>query len=120
MINFFILIRFYCFCDIFRTYVNIVPVPSVKTVVMAKQKPNNCQFLHHGECACWIGHLYNQSQKKDFYDKMQQEMHKIDEKVALMKEFSNLDEFAVVFQPWSLGLSVSYSSFSVFSTSLRC
>lgn len=91
-----------------------MPVPSVKTVVMAEQKPNKCQFLHHGECACWIGHLYNQNkQTQEFYDKMQREMHQIDEEVAVMKEFSNLDEFAVVFQPWSLGISVSLSHFSI-------
>lgn len=91
-----------------RTFVNLVPVPFVKSVVMAENKPSKCQFLHHGECPCWIGQLFNQNRKsQDFYHKMQQEIHQVDKKVASMKEFSNLDEFAVVFQPWSIGLSVS-------------
>lgn len=93
-----------CFC---RTFVNIVPVPFVKSVVMAKEKPTQCTILHHGECACWVGRLYNQSKKgRERYHRIQQEMHRAEEAVAAMKEFRR-DDFAVVYQPWTEELSVS-------------
>lgn len=98
---------FLVFFSFRRTFVNIVPVPFVKSVVMVNGKPTHCQILHHGECACWIGHLYNQSKKgQDRYHRIQQEVHRAEASVAAMKEFRNLKEFAVVFQPWPEGLSV--------------
>lgn len=66
-------------------------------------------MLHHGECSCWIGHLYNQNKKnQELYHRIQEEMHDVEYNVAQMKEFRNLDEFAAVYQPWSVGLSVSF------------
>lgn len=86
---------------------NIVPVPFVKSVVMVEEKPTHCQILHHGECSCWIGRLYNQSKKaQEKYHQIQSEIHQAEESVASMKEFRNLKEFAVVFQPWPEGLNV--------------
>lgn len=35
------------------------------------------------------------------------EMHDVEYNVAQMKEFRNLKEFAVVYQPWTVGLNVS-------------
>lgn len=94
-----------------RTFVNIVPVPFVKSVVMADDKPTQCQILHHGECACWIGRLFNQSKKKqERYHLIQQEVHRSEQSVAAMKEFRNLKEFAVVFQPWPEQLTVNFRS----------
>lgn len=93
----------------FRTFVNIVPTPFVRSVVMVENKPFHCQMLHHGECSCWIGHLYNQNKKnQELYHRIQEEMHDVEYNVAQMKEFRNLDEFAVVYQPWSVGLNVSF------------
>lgn len=74
---------------------------------MVENKPFHCQMLHHGECSCWIGHLYNQNKKnQELYHRIQEEMHDVEYNVAQMKEFRNLDEFAVVYQPWSVDLSV--------------
>lgn len=74
---------------------------------MVNDKPTHCQILHHGECACWIGRLFNQSKKgQERYHRIQQEIHRAEESVAAMKEFRNLKEFAVVFQPWPEGLTV--------------
>lgn len=82
-------------CDGFRTFVNIVPTPFVRSVVMVENKPFHCQMLHHGECSCWIGHLYNQNKKnQELYHRIQEEMHDVEYNVAQMKEFRNLDEFA--------------------------
>lgn len=44
-----------------RTFVNLVSIPSVETVVSMKSKPSICNTLHHGECSCWVGKLYNQT-----------------------------------------------------------
>lgn len=92
----------------YRTFVNIVPTPFVKSVVMVENKPFHCQMLHHGECSCWIGHLYNQNKEnQELYHRIQTEMHEVEFSVAQMKEFRNLKEFAAVYQPWPVELSVS-------------
>lgn len=92
-----------------RTFVNIVPTPFVKTVVMVENKPFHCQMLHHGECSCWIGHLYNQNKaNQELYHRIQGEMQEVEFSVAQMKEFRNLKEFAVVYQPWTVKMSVSF------------
>lgn len=44
-----------------RTFVNLVSVPSVETVVSLKGKSAICKALHHGECSCWVGKMFNQS-----------------------------------------------------------
>lgn len=91
-----------------RTFINIVPTPFVRSVVMVENKPFHCQMLHHGECSCWIGHLYNQNKEnQELYHRIQTEMHDVEFNVAQMKEFRNLKEFAVVYQPWPVELSVS-------------
>lgn len=83
---------------------------------MVENKPFHCQMLHHGECSCWIGHLYNQNKaNQDLYHNIQGEMHDVEFNVAQMKEFRNLKEFAVVYQPWTAGLSVSFL-FGIFIT----
>lgn len=90
-----------------RTFVNIVPTPFVKSVVMVENKPFHCQMLHHGECSCWIGHLYNQNKEnQELYHRIQVEMHAVESNVAQLKEFRNLKDFAVVYQPWPVNLSV--------------
>lgn len=91
---------------------NIVPTPFVRSVVMVENKPFHCQMLHHGECSCWIGHLYNQNKEnQELYHRIQAEMHEAEFNVAQMKEFRNLKEFAAVFQPWPVGLNVSLNFF---------
>ena len=42
-----------------RTFVNIVSVPSVETVMLLKRKPESCKFIHRGECSCWVGTINN-------------------------------------------------------------
>lgn len=91
---------------------NIVPTPFVKNVVEAEDKPFHCQMLHHGECSCWVGRLYNQNKENLLlYHRTQTQMHEVEYSVAQMKEFRNLKEFAVVFQPWPTGLNVSNTQF---------
>lgn len=91
-----------------RTYVNVVPVPLVSTVIERTDKPTRCQILHHGECSCWVGRLYNQTrQSARKMHAIQQRMQAVESEVAAMKEFQQLDGFAVVHQPFSSGLSVS-------------
>lgn len=76
---------------------------------MVKDKPFHCQMLHHGECSCWIGHLYNQNKEnQEMYHRIQKEMHMAEYVVSESKEFRNLKEFAVVYQPWPEGLNVSF------------
>lgn len=43
----------------FRTFVNVVSVPSVETVMLLKSKPDSCRFIHRGECSCWVGTINN-------------------------------------------------------------
>lgn len=89
---------------------NVVPVPYIKNVVMVHDKPPQCELLHYGECSCWVGHLYNQGREtQERYHRIQLEIHRAENSVALMKEFRGLKEFAVVFQPWPEGLNVCYS-----------
>lgn len=93
---------------LFRTFVNIVPVPFIKTSVIVNGKPLHCQILHNAECSCWIGKLYSQTKNdQERYHRIQMEMHQAERDVADAKEFKNLDEFAAVFQPFPEGLSVS-------------
>ncbi|XP_053658229.1 phospholipase B1, membrane-associated-like [Anopheles marshallii] len=90
-----------------RTFVNVVSVPSVSKVVMLQQKPFACQSLHHGECSCWIGKLYNQSEtSRKRWGRIQDAYIKVEKEIAESKEFQGLDEFAVVYQPWSLNVSM--------------
>lgn len=90
-----------------RTFVNLVSVPSVAKVVMLQRKPFACESLHHGECSCWIGKLYNQSEaSRDRWARIQDEYIRVEKEVAESREFRGLDEFAVVYQPWSLNVTV--------------
>lgn len=91
-----------------RAYVNVVPVPPVSTVIERDDKPTRCQILHHGECSCWVGRLYNQTKEgARRMHSIQLRMQDVEAEVAAMKEFQNLPGFAVVYQPFSRGLSVS-------------
>ncbi|EAA44293.4 AGAP011512-PA, partial [Anopheles gambiae str. PEST] len=90
-----------------RTFVNLVSVPSVAKVVMLQRKPFACESLHHGECSCWIGKLYNQSEaSRDRWARIQDEYIRVEKEVAESREFRGLDEFAVVYQPWSLNVTM--------------
>ncbi|XP_055597334.1 phospholipase B1, membrane-associated-like [Uranotaenia lowii] len=90
-----------------RTFVNIVSVPLVSTVVSINSKPGVCHALHHGECSCWVGRLYNQTEaSRDRWRRIQQQMIKAEVEVSEMDEFRRLDEFAVVHQPWSTQLTL--------------
>lgn len=91
-----------------RTFVNLVPTPYVRSVIEAPDKPLHCQIIHNGECSCWVGRLYNQKPElKSLYHRVQVEVHQAEYSVAQMEEFQNLEEFAVVFQPFTTGLRVS-------------
>lgn len=37
-----------------RTYVNLVSVPSIETVIGLKPKPQQCKIMHQMECSCWV------------------------------------------------------------------
>lgn len=98
-----------------RTFVNIVSVPSVDKVVGLKPKPEQCRLMHHIECSCWEGRLYNQTdQLRRRLHNIQQEFIKAEAEVAQYDEFKGLQEFAVVYQPFSLNLSVSLVQYSPF------
>lgn len=54
-----------------------------------------------------MGRLYNQSEsKRKQYHDIQLRMQAVEAEVASMEEFQHLDGFAVVYQPFSLELSV--------------
>ncbi|XP_049546327.1 phospholipase B1, membrane-associated-like [Anopheles darlingi] len=90
-----------------RTFVNVVSVPSVKKVITLEDKPFVCQSLHHGECSCWIGKLYNQSDaSRKRWARIQEQFISVEREVAESAEFRGLDEFAVVYQPWSLNVTM--------------
>uniref|UniRef100_A0A182K1T2 SGNH hydrolase-type esterase domain-containing protein n=1 Tax=Anopheles christyi TaxID=43041 RepID=A0A182K1T2_9DIPT len=92
-----------------RTFVNLVSVPSVAKVVMLQRKPFACESLHHGECSCWIGKLYNQSEgTRERWARIQDELIRVEQEVAESQEFRGLDEFAVVYQPWSLNVTLRW------------
>lgn len=87
---------------------NIVPVPLVETVVTYEKKPLQCEILHHGECSCWVGRLYNQTKElQERYSIIQRKMQDVEEEVGNMKEFRGLKEFAVMYQPFSRRLNVT-------------
>lgn len=82
-------------------------MPLVETIVTYDKKPLQCEILHHGECSCWIGRLYNQTKElQERYSTIQRKMQDVEEEVASMKEFRGLKEFAVMFQPFSRRLNV--------------
>lgn len=88
---------------------NLVPTPYVRSVIEAPNKPLQCQIIHNGECSCWVGRFYNQKPElKELYHRIQVEVHEAEYSVAQMKEFQNHREFAVVFQPFTTGLSVRF------------
>lgn len=100
----------------FRTYVNIVSVPSVENVIYLKSKPEICKFLHVGECSCWLGRAYKQSQdKRDKYHAIQEAMKSIDESVSHLKEFQGLKDFAVIYQPFTKNFTIERNGFEDFS-----
>lgn len=95
----------YAFCG--RTFVNIVPVPLVDNVISRDNKPLQCEILHHGECSCWVGRLYNQTKELQMrYHRIQEKMQIVEKEVSSLKEFRELQEFAVVYQPFTTGLNV--------------
>lgn len=86
---------------------NIVPVPLVDKVMSRSNKPLQCEILHHGECSCWVGRLYNQTKElRERYHQIQARMQVVEKEVAAMKEFRELQEFAVVYQPFTTALNV--------------
>lgn len=94
-----------------RTYVNIVSTPPVDVVVSMLNKPDRCARMHHIECSCWIGRLYNQSaDMKRRMTRIQTDFIKAEEDVAKLKEFRNLKDFAVVYQPFTKNFSVTSKS----------
>ncbi|XP_055693017.1 phospholipase B1, membrane-associated-like [Lutzomyia longipalpis] len=90
-----------------RTFVNIVSVPSVDKVVGLRPKPEQCRLMHHIECSCWEGRLYNQTDElRQRLRNIQQEFIRAEAEVAQYDEFKGLQEFAVVYQPFSRNLSI--------------
>lgn len=79
-----------------------------------KDKPFHCQILHLGECSCFTGRLLNQTKEKnEKYKAIQLRMQYVEEEVVLYPEFRDLQEFAVVRQPFSLNLDVSSINFLI-------
>lgn len=79
----------------------------VNTVIRKDNKPLQCEILHHGECSCWVGRLYNQTKElQDRYFQIQRKMQIVEKEVANMKEFRGLREFAVVYQPFTTHINV--------------
>lgn len=90
---------------------NLVSVPSIETVIGLKPKPQQCKIMHQMECSCWVGPLYNKTQKlRERLARIQQELIKVEQEVAELEEFKNLQEFALVHQPFTLDISVSHFS----------
>ncbi|KAG5672555.1 hypothetical protein PVAND_002673 [Polypedilum vanderplanki] len=90
-----------------RAFVNIVSVPHVETVMIYPGKPRSCSFIHRGECACWVGPLANVTKEsRERWMKIQQRFIQVEEEVAKSEEFRRLDEFAVMYQPWSTNVSL--------------
>lgn len=84
-----------------------MPVPLVEKVMTRANKPLQCEILHHGECSCWVGRLYNQTKElREQYARIQARMQVVEKEVAAMKEFRALKEFAVVYQPFTTELTV--------------
>lgn len=89
---------------------NLVSVPSIETVIGLKPKPQQCKIMHQMECSCWVGPLYNKTQKlQERLSKIQKELIQVEQEVADMEEFKNLQEFALVHQPFTLDIAVSHN-----------
>lgn len=66
--------------------------------------------MHQMECSCWVGPLYNKTQKlQERLSRIQQDVIRVEQEVADMDEFKNLQEFSLVHQPFTLDISVSQS-----------
>ncbi|XP_070504214.1 phospholipase B1, membrane-associated-like [Chironomus tepperi] len=90
-----------------RVFVNIVSVPHVETVINIRGKPQSCSFIHHGECACWVGSLSNiTKESRERWKKIQRQFISVEEEVAKLDEFRRLDEFAVMYQPFTKNISI--------------
>lgn len=90
-----------------RTFVNIVSKPSVETVVMPKDKPDECKTLHFIECSCWQGNTYKATpQARKRWKRIEDEFSAVEEEVAKMPEWRGHSDFAVVYQPWTKHFSV--------------
>lgn len=89
---------------------NLVSVPAIETVIGLKPKPQQCKIMHQMECSCWVGPLYNKTQKfRERLKKIQEKLIQVEAEVAELEEFKNLQEFALVHQPFTLDISVSHS-----------
>lgn len=90
-----------------RTYVNIVSTPPVDVVVSAPNKPRKCKIMHHLECSCWVGRLFNPTEAtRKRLLRLQKEFIRAEEEVARYPEFRGLNEFAVVYQPMTKQFSL--------------
>lgn len=88
----------------------MVSVPSIETVIGLKPKPQQCKIMHQMECSCWVGPLYNKTQKlRERLKKIQEAVVRVEQEVANLEEFKNLKEFAVVHQPFTMDTTVSGS-----------
>ncbi|XP_063708819.1 phospholipase B1, membrane-associated-like [Culicoides brevitarsis] len=91
-----------------RTFVNIVSKPKVETVVMPKDKPNECRTLHFIECSCWQGNTYKATaEARKRWTKIEREFTAVDEEVARSPFWRGHKDFAVVYQPWSTEFSLN-------------
>lgn len=91
---------------------NVVSKPKVETVVMPKDKPNECRTLHFIECSCWQGNTYKATaEARKRWTKIEREFTAVDEEVARSTFWRGHNDFAVVYQTWSTELSVRLSNF---------
>lgn len=99
-----------------RTFVNVVSKPKVETVVMPKDKPDECRTLHFIECSCWQGNTYKATaEARKRWKKIEREFTAVEEEVARSTIWRGLNDFAVVYQTWSTEISVIFlkKSFSM-------
>lgn len=69
---------------------------------------NNCHLITSSR-AFQVGPLYNKTQKlRERLARIQQGVIKVEQEVANLDEFKNLQGFAVVHQPFTLDISVSH------------
>lgn len=77
--------------------------------MFSDSKPEQCQRLHVGECSCWLGRKVTPEMVAK-YMKIQEAFIQVEQEVSLLNEFRNLQEFAVVYQPFTLNMTIGPSA----------
>lgn len=91
-----------------RTFINIVSKPKIRVLLDFSKKTSYCKLLQLGICSCFTGLFFNATDKtRALFEKIEDKYIQVEEELARLPEFRGLKEFAVVYQPWTVNVTVS-------------